>query len=72
MNVETNQFYITLYADIPELKSVMHITNKKYLVDFIVENSIGSTLRFYYELLWHGKIGFGYNKSPNVADTTKI
>lgn len=71
-DVENNKFYITLSADIPELKSVIHITNKSYLVDFIVENSIGPTLGFFYDLLWHGKIGLGYNKSPRIVDIIKI
>ena len=67
-----NEFYITLSVDIPELKSIINITNKTYLVNFLVENSIGPTLGFYYGVLWHGKIGFGFNKSPHIVDITKI
>jgi hypothetical protein len=33
-------------AHIPELKSIINITKKSYLVDFAIENSIGSTLGF--------------------------
>ena len=67
-----NEFYISITANIPELKSVVNITNKTYLVDFNTENSIGPTLGFPYDPLWHGKIGHGYNKSPNIVQITKI
>jgi len=45
-NSDNKLFYITISADIPELKSIINITNQSYLVDFNVENSIGSTLGF--------------------------
>ena len=48
-DAETNKFYITLSADIAELKSIIDITNKTYLVDFHVENCIGPTLGFFRE-----------------------
>ena len=67
-----NEFYISITADIPELKSVVNITNKTYLVDFLVEDSISPTLGFHYDSLWHGKIGYGYNKSPKIVQITKV
>ena len=70
-DVDNKEFYITLSADIPELKSIINITNRSYIVDFNIENSIGPTLGFHYDALWHGKIGYGYNKSPNIVDITK-
>src|SRR6267154_871791 len=66
---ENNKFYITLSADIAELKAVIDITNKTYLVNFNAENSIGPTLGFYPE---ETEIGYGYNKSHNIVDITKI
>jgi len=66
-NADDNEFYITLSADIPELKSIINITNPLYIVDFNIENSIGPTLGFQSEVL-----GFGYNKSPTIVDITKI
>src|SRR6267154_6228217 len=59
-----NKFYITLSADIAELKSVIDISNRTYLVNFNVENSVGSTLGFYRE---EAEIGYGYNKSHNIV-----
>ena len=46
-DIINKEFYKTVSADIPELKSIINITNQSYLVDFDVENSIGSTLGFY-------------------------
>ena len=76
-DAENNKFYLTLSADIAELKSVIDITNETYLVDFNVENSIGHTLGFFPEetetnRYFHKKIGYGYNKSHNIVDITKI
>lgn len=71
-NDANNEFYISISTDIPELKSVVNITNKTYLVDFLVKDSIGPTLGFQYEPIWHGKIGYGYNKSPNIVQITKL
>src|SRR6266516_1895649 len=65
------EFYITVSADIPELKSIINITNKSYYVAFDPENSIGSTLGFSsgnYGILI---LGYGYNKSPAIVDITK-
>ena len=36
-NADDNEFYITLSADIPELKSIINITNPLYIVDFNIE-----------------------------------
>lgn len=69
---ENNKFYITLSADIAELKAVIDISNRTYLVNFNVENSIGPTLGFYREEEEEMEIGYGYNKSHNIVDITKI
>ena len=66
-NVDNNEFYVTISADIPELKSIINITNTSYIVDLNVENSIGSTLGFQPVTL-----GLGYNKSQEIVDITKI
>jgi hypothetical protein len=76
-DAENNKFYITLSADIAELKSIIDITNKTYLVDFDVENSIGPTLGFYSKetetnQYFNKMIEYGYNKSHNIVDITKI
>jgi hypothetical protein len=62
-----NKFYITITANIAELKSIIDITNESYLVDFTVENSIGSTLGFNPLI-----IRYGHNKSQNIVDITKV
>jgi len=66
-DVDNKEFYITLSADIPELKSVINITNRSYIVDFNIENSIGPTLGFQAVTLH-----IGYNKSHEIVDITKI
>jgi len=66
-DVANNEFYIAVSADIPELKSVVNITNKSYFVSFDTENSIGSTLGFQ-PLTIH----YGYNKSQDIVKITKI
>ena len=68
--VENNKFYINLSANLPELKSIINITNKSYLLDFNIENSIGPNLGFPRALLWH--YDFGYNLSPNIVDILKV
>ena len=66
-DIDTNEFYITITASPSELKSVVEITNEKYLVDFTVENSIGPTLGFRRQIIPHG-----YNKSQDIVDITKV
>jgi hypothetical protein len=66
-DVDNNEFYITISADIPELKSIINITNPSYFVDFNIENSIGPTLGFR-----PVTVGPGYNKSQAIVDITKI
>jgi hypothetical protein len=61
------EFYITVTANISELKSVIDITNSTYRVDFTVENSIGSTLGFQ-----PIELGYGYNKSQDIVKITKV
>ena len=71
-DIINKEFYITISADIPELKSIINITKKSYLVDFAIENSIGPTLGFCQENSKQSKIGYGYNKSTNIVDIIKI
>jgi len=66
-DVDNNEFYITISANISELKSIVDITNRSYLVDFTTENSIGPTLGFKSII-----IRYGYNKSQNIVDITKF
>src|SRR5882757_2313706 len=62
-----NLFYITLTANISELKSIINITNPTYTIDFNVENSLASTLGFGPTVL-----GFGYHELPSIVDIIKI
>ena len=64
---DNKEFYISLSADMPELKSIINITNPSYIVDFNVENSIGPTLGFQPVTL-----RLGYNKSQAIVDIIKI
>src|SRR6266516_7860993 len=70
-DIINKKIYITVSADIPELKSIINITNKSYSVDCDVENCIGSTLGFYFAQHDHKTIGYGYNKSHDIVDITK-
>ena len=62
-----SEAYITISAHISELKSIIHISNEAYLVDFNTENSIGLVLGFR-----SLRIGYGYNKSQDIVDITKV
>ena len=64
---ERNEFYITISANTSKLKSVLHISNPSYNVDFSVENSIGPTLGFNTEIL-----NSGYHEFPKIVDIMKI
>ena len=55
-------YYIAITANLSELKSIVHISNDLYKIDFNVPNSIGSVLGFTNET-----IGMGYNESPNIV-----
>jgi len=59
--------YIHLSPNLSKLTSIVKITNESYLIDFGVEDSIGSVLGFKDEV-----IGFGYNESPQIVDISKI
>lgn len=61
------KFYITLSADITELKSVINITNESYKVALDEDHSIGPILGFNPSTLDHG-----YNKSHNNVDITRV
>ena len=53
-----NPYFITITANLSELKSIVHISN---------ENSIGSVLGFTNEI-----IGKGYNESPNIVNIIQV
>ena len=57
-----NPYFITITANLSELKSIVHISNENYKIDFSVPNSIGSVLGFSNEI-----IGVGYNESPKYC-----
>jgi hypothetical protein len=54
---------------VSELKSIINITDESYLVDFRIENSIGSILGFPVQ---SPRIGYGYNKSEEIVNITKV
>ena len=60
---DNSEFYISIVVNVSELKSIVNITNGLYLVDFTVENSIGSTLGFP-----PVKLSYGRNTSQNIVD----
>ena len=62
-----NPYYITITANLSELKSIVHISNDSYKIDFSVPNSIGSVLGFTNEI-----IGKGYNESPNIVNIIQV
>ena len=66
-DTNNNEAYITISPHISELKSIIHISNETYVVDFNTENSIGSVLGFR-----SLRIGYGYNKSHDIVDITKV
>ena len=67
-NTNNNEAYITILPHISQLKSIVQISHNSYMVDFNVENSIGSLLGFNTT----SSIGYGYNKSQNIVDITKV
>jgi hypothetical protein len=62
-----NPYYIAITANLSELKSIVHISNDSYRIDFNVPNSIGSVLGFTNET-----IGMGYNESPNIVNIIQV
>src|SRR6476661_7300628 len=66
-----NEYYTTISANVSELKSIISITNKSYLVDFRTKNSIGPTLGFP-STSSHSRIGYGFNKSEEIVNITKV
>jgi hypothetical protein len=62
-----NEAYITISANISELKSIVHISNESYLVDFTCENTLGMLLGFKKVM-----VSYGYSKSQNIVDITKV
>ena len=43
---ESNTFYINITINKPTLKSILEITNKNYMIDLSMQNSLASTLGF--------------------------
>ena len=62
-----NPYFITITANLSELKSIVHISNDNYEIDFSVPNSIGSVLGFTNEI-----IGVRYNESPNIVNIIQV
>jgi hypothetical protein len=62
---ENSEFHISIIVNDSELKSIVNITNKSYLVDFTVENTIRTILGFQPVILSHGR-----NTSQNIVNIT--
>ena len=62
-----NPYFIAITANLSELKSIKHISNDLYEIDFNVPNSIGSVLGFTNET-----IRLGYNESPNIVNIIQV
>lgn len=62
-----DKYYIDIDYYKPTFKIILDISNEDYMVDFAVENSIGSTLGFTNEKLSHG-----IHQSPNIIDIEKV
>src|SRR5579863_7466312 len=58
---------ITITANVSRLTSIVIIENTAYMIDFGVQNSIGSVLGFGAEV-----IRYGYNESPNIVDIMQV
>ena len=58
-----NPYYITISANLSELKSIVHISNNFYKIDFSVPISISSVLGFTNEIM-----SMWYNESPNIVN----
>jgi len=67
---EKNEAYISISPHISQLKSVLQISNRSYLVDFSTVNSIGVTLGF--SPAAGVVVGYGYNISQDIVDITKV
>ena len=66
-NMDTNESYINITANLSKLKAIVQISHADYKIDFSKTNSIGSTLGFNTTI-----ISQGYNESPNIVDIMKI
>ena len=67
INGADNPYFIAITANLSELKSIVHISNDLYEIDFNVPNSIGSVLGFTNET-----IRMGYNESPNIVNIIQV
>ena len=63
--------YISLSANISTLKSIIHITNIEYAIDFNVPSSIAPVLGFPVNTYLRGD-SHEYTESPNIVDIIKI
>lgn len=63
---QNNEFYVSIAANVSELKSIVHISNRSYQVDFTVENSVGSVLGF------DTLVSYGYNISNKIVNITNV
>ena len=66
-NSADNPYYITITANLSELKSIVHISHDSYNIDFSVPNSICSVLGFTTEI-----IGEGCIESPNIVNIIQV
>ena len=62
-----NPYFIAITANSFELKSIAHISNDLYEIEFNVPNSIGSVLGF-----TNGTIRVGYNESSNIVNIIQV
>ena len=67
---KTNEkYYIDLDYYKPTFKTILDISNEDYMVDFGIENSIGSTLGFTNKKYCRS---YGIHQSPNIIDIEKV
>ena len=62
-----DKYYVDIDYYKPTFKTILDISNADYMVDFGIENSIGSTLGFTNQKLSHG-----IHQSPNIIDIEKV
>ena len=62
-----NPYFITITANLSELKSIVHISNDNHKIDFSVPNSIEIVLGFMNET-----IGVRYIESPNIVNFIQV
>ena len=65
-----DSYFVTITANESRGTSIINITHKDYLIDFNIENSIGSVLGF--KDVTNGALCFGYHESPFPVDIIHI